>query len=101
MNGDDDAAAEGRGPAQVDWLVHPARLAVFRTVVERHSFSRAAEALSVTQPAVSAHIRALESAFGARLFDRRRRGAQLTEAGQAVHAFAVTVQRELTVLQAQ
>jgi DNA-binding transcriptional LysR family regulator len=84
-----------------DLALNPVRLAVFRTVVERHGFTRAAEALYLTQSTVSDHIRVLEELFGSPLFDRRRRGAQLTEVGQAVYAFAVTMQRELGALRAQ
>ena len=60
------------------------RLAIFRTVIRRGSFSAAAIELSYTQPAVSHHIAALEAEVGARLLDRRARGLELTPAGAAL-----------------
>jgi DNA-binding transcriptional LysR family regulator len=58
------------------------RLRVFREVVERGSFSAAAEALSFTQPAVSRQIATLEREAGAQLLERLPRGIRLTEAGR-------------------
>ena len=52
------------------------------------SITRAAAQLSATQPLVSAHVRALETALGAQLFDRRRRYITLTRAGEALHRLA-------------
>ena len=57
------------------------QLAAFCTVVERRSFSQAAERLGVTQPAVSLQIRALEKRVGTRLLDRSGRRVEPTEAG--------------------
>lgn len=56
----------------------------FVLVAERASFTAAARGAHVTQPALSASIRRLEEALGARLFDRGRRGASLTAAGRAL-----------------
>lgn len=64
------------------------RLAVYCAVVEHRSFSRAAEELFLSQPAVSAHVRALEQAFRARLLDRSHHEVVPTEAGQAVYSLA-------------
>jgi len=50
-------------------------------VAEFGSFSKAAEALYLTQPTVSEHIRTLEDEFGVRLLDRLGRGATVTRAG--------------------
>jgi LysR family transcriptional regulator, low CO2-responsive transcriptional regulator len=83
-----------------DGGLNPVRLAVFCTVVERQSFRRAADDLCLAQPTVSGHVRVLEEALGAPLFDRRRRGAHLTEAGRAVYDYAVGVRRELGALRA-
>jgi DNA-binding transcriptional LysR family regulator len=94
-----EAPAVGVHPDDV--VANPVRLGIFCRVVERQSFGRAADDLLVTRPAVSMHVRALEEAFGARLFDRRRRGAHLTEAGRAVYEFAVTVRRDIVALRAQ
>ena len=61
----------------------------FRTVVDRGSFSRAAQELDVSQPAVSNHVRVLEARLGQKLLDRSRRGAEVTPAGKVVYAAAV------------
>jgi len=58
------------------------RLEIFAKVAELGSFSRAAEALFLTQPTVSEHIRALEVELGVQLLDRLGRGATPTRAGQ-------------------
>ena len=47
------------------------QLATFCAVVERESFSQAADRLGVTQPAVSLQVRALEKRLGTQLLDRR------------------------------
>ena len=57
------------------------QLATFCEVVERRSFSQAAERLGVTQPAVSLQVRALEKRLGAQLLDRSGRRVEPTEAG--------------------
>lgn len=59
-----------------------------RTVVEKGSFSQAAEELEISQPAVSFQIRALEERLGQRLLDRHGRRVALTEAGEVVYAYA-------------
>jgi DNA-binding transcriptional LysR family regulator len=63
-------------------------LLTFRTVVDRGSFSQAAEDLEVSQPAVSFQIRALEKALGERLLDRSGRRVAVTEAGDIVYRYA-------------
>src|ERR671936_3192464 len=62
-------------------LMDTRQLAAFCEVVERKSFSQAAERLGVTQPAVSLQIRALEKRLGQRLLDRSGRRVEPTEAG--------------------
>jgi len=57
------------------------QLAAFCAVVERKSFSQAAERLGVTQPAVSLQVRALEKRLGRQLLDRSGRRVEPTEAG--------------------
>src|SRR5919199_6090460 len=57
------------------------QLAAFCAVVERKSFSQAAERLGVTQPAVSLQIRSLEQRLGRQLLDRSGRRVEPTEAG--------------------
>ena len=72
-----------------------ASLQVFLAVADTGSFSRAAERVFLTQPAISKRIAALEADLGTRLFDRIGRGIHLTEAGQALLIRARTVLREL------
>src|SRR6478672_4729532 len=57
------------------------QLAAFCAVVERSSFSQAADQLGVTQPAVSLQIRSLEQRLGQQLLDRSGRRVEPTEAG--------------------
>src|SRR5438876_6548608 len=57
------------------------QLRAFCEVVERKSFSLAAERLGVTQPAVSLQVRALEKRLGTQLLDRSGRRVEPTEAG--------------------
>jgi DNA-binding transcriptional LysR family regulator len=61
------------------------QLAAFCAVVERKSFSQAAERLGVTQPAVSLQVRSLEKRLGRKLFDRSGRRVEPTEAGMALY----------------
>ena len=64
------------------------QLAALVAVVDRASFSQAAEQLGVTQPAVSLAIRALEKRLGATLLDRSGRTVQPTEVGRAAYRHA-------------
>ena len=67
------------------------QLAAFCAVVERKSFSQAAERLGVTQPAVSLQIRSLEQRLGRQLLDRSGRRVKPTEAGRRLYASAQRV----------
>jgi DNA-binding transcriptional LysR family regulator len=64
------------------------QLAAFCAVVERRSFSQAAEQLGVTQPAVSLQIRSLEKRLGVQLVDRSGRRVAPTEAGRRLYRSA-------------
>jgi DNA-binding transcriptional LysR family regulator len=64
------------------------QLAAFCAVVERASFSQAAEQLGVTQPAVSLQIRSLEKRLGVQLVDRSGRRVEPTEAGRRLYRSA-------------
>jgi len=69
----------------------PNQLRTFLTVARRLSFTRAAEELHLTQPAVSMHIRKLERAIGATLFDQIGRRVSLTGPGQVLYRYAERV----------
>jgi DNA-binding transcriptional LysR family regulator len=86
-------------PAQ-DFAVDPyTPLNIFLTVVKERSFTRAAEKLYRTQPAISLAIQRLENDLGERLLDRSGRDLTLTEAGKMVYDCArrqENLQRELS-----
>ena len=64
------------------------RLQVFHTVARLLSFTKAAETLHMTQPAVTFQIRQLEEYFNTRLFDRTHNRISLTAAGERVYEYA-------------
>jgi DNA-binding transcriptional LysR family regulator len=64
------------------------RLQVFHTVARLLSFTKAAETLHMTQPAVTFQVRQLEEYFNTRLFDRTHNRISLTEAGDRVYEYA-------------
>ncbi|MEE9103667.1 LysR family transcriptional regulator, partial [Pseudomonas nitroreducens] len=70
-------------------------LQAFRAIVEHGSFRKAAEAVKITQPALSRRIEKLESALNVRLFDRTTRKVSLTAVGRA---FVPEVERVLDQL---
>ena len=72
------------------------QLEAFLQVAAQRSFSRAAEALGLTQPSVTARIQALERDLGETLFERNGRGVSLTDIGSA---FLPHAQRVLKALQ--
>jgi DNA-binding transcriptional LysR family regulator len=69
-------------------LMDTRQLAAFCAVVEKSSFSQAAERLGVTQPAVSLQVRALEERLGQTLLDRSGRRVEPTEAGLRLYRSA-------------
>lgn len=64
------------------------RLKVFHSVAHFLSFTKAADSLHMTQPAVTFQVRQLEEAFDTRLFDRTHNKVSLTEAGAVVFEYA-------------
>lgn len=64
------------------------QLHIFYTVAQRGSFSAAAQALHMTQPAVTMQIQSLEDYFGTKLLIRSTKRIELTEAGQTLMPFA-------------
>ena len=69
-----------------------ARMETLLKVYETRNFTRAAEQLSLTQPAVSQHIRQLEHDLGATLFLRGEKGLQTTTEGEIVVKYARRIQ---------
>ncbi len=67
----------------------------FLAVAETGSFSRAAERIFITQPAISKRIASLEASLGVPLFDRIGRGVQLTDAGRALQEKAHHIVTEI------
>ena len=61
------------------------RLVVFHTLVNEGTMSNASERLFITQPAISAHIKALERGLGVTLFDRVGRGSVVNSAGRVLY----------------
>jgi DNA-binding transcriptional LysR family regulator len=64
------------------------QLRIFCAVVENKSFSRASEAVFLSQPTVSLQIRALEQELGTRLLDRQGREVSVTGSGKLVYGYA-------------
>src|SRR5579863_7132614 len=69
------------------------QLEAFEAVVQQGSFTRAAEVLHITQPAVTRQIAALEAEMRTRLFDRLGRTVQITAAGEMLHRYAEQIVR--------
>ena len=67
------------------------QLRIFMAVAKHHSYSRAAEELRLTQPAVSAQVRELERTLDATFFERVGRTIVLTDAGKELLAYAQKV----------
>ena len=82
-------------------MLDPRRLLTFREVARQRSFSRAAESLSLTQPAVSQQIRALETQLGERLIERGRSGFALTAAGELLYEHADALSARLRLAERQ
>ena len=75
------------------------RLNTFLTVCKYMNFTRAAEELNITQPAVSQHIRYLEELFEVKLFDYHNKKISLTEAGTFLQSTATTMVHDVMHLQ--
>ncbi len=67
----------------------------FEAAARRLSFTQAAQELFVTQSAVSRQVQALEEFLGVKLFERRHKALELTEAGQAYYRAAAAALAEL------
>jgi len=75
------------------------QLQIFEAVVRHMSYTRAAEELHLTQPAVSMQVRQLEEELGLPLFEKPGRGITLTEAGQELVPYSQGINRSLRELQ--
>ncbi len=71
------------------------QLRYFLAIAEHGTFSKAAGKVFVAQSALSHQLAQLEDELGARLFERSRRGAELTEAGVVFHAYALSILRQV------
>ena len=72
------------------------QLSAFLVVAEQGSFSRAANELAITQPAISKRISSLEADLGCKLFDRLGRKVSLTEAGELLRPQAEDILRRFS-----
>ena len=75
------------------------QLHYFQALVEHGSFSRAAESVYVSQPALSLQIRELEETLGGRLVERKSRGINLTRLGREAHEQTLRVLDETSFLE--
>jgi len=67
------------------------QLRTFCAVADKKSFSRAAEAVGLTQPTVSFQISSLETELGTRLFERGGRETRFTESGKTLYQYARSI----------
>ena len=77
------------------------RILTFLTVCETMHFTRAAELLHITQPAVSHQIHALEEQYGAALFSYEGKKLLLTDAGKLLRETALTMRHDADLLKAR
>jgi DNA-binding transcriptional LysR family regulator len=77
------------------------KLRIFRAVADAGSFTRAGEALHLSQSAVSRQISSLEDSIGLRLFHRHARGLILTEQGELLYRTVHDVFAKLTMVEAR
>ena len=75
------------------------QLRYFKAVVDHGSFSRAAEGVHVSQPALSLQVRELETALGASLFERDSHGVLLTPLGRVAHEQTLRILDEALLLE--
>ena len=68
------------------------RLLTFITVAKTKSFTKAAEALNITQPAVSQHVKYLEEEYGGKLIKKYSKGFDLTEEGLILYKYSEEIE---------
>lgn len=69
------------------------KLETFITVAETKNFTKAANILNMTQPAISHHIRLLEEYYGVRLIEKKNKIMELTEPGKILYKYAEEIRR--------
>lgn len=67
------------------------QIQIFQTVAQTENFTRAAEVLHMTQPAVSMQVKQLEDNVGLSLFERHGKRIVMTTAGKAMHSYACEI----------
>lgn len=75
------------------------QLKVFIQVVEKQSFTKAAETLFVTQSAISLQIKSLEEKYGVQLIDRKRNPIRPTKGGEVLYNYAKRISHEYEKIQ--
>ncbi len=70
------------------------RMETFLAVCQYLSYTKAAEHLHITQPAVSQHIRCLEEHYGVKLFTRNKKKIELTQEGALVRSSAIAMKHD-------
>ncbi len=78
-------------------MINLSQLRVFQAVAQTRSFTRAAEAVHLTQPGISKHIKQMEEYYGAPLFDRLGKKVALTQAGEILFAASQEVMASVEV----
>jgi len=87
-------AADGRLTAQLDQVVSVHQLRLLTAVIERGGFTRAAEALGLSQPAISHQLKALTEAIGTPVVEVIGRRVRLTQAGDLLYEHAKRILAE-------
>src|SRR5271167_1047372 len=77
-------------------MINLDQLRVFQAVAQARSFTRAADAVHLTQPGVSKHIKQMEEYFGIPLFDRLGKKVALTQAGEMLLAATLEIMASIT-----
>jgi DNA-binding transcriptional LysR family regulator len=82
-------------------MLDPRRVLTFRAVAHARSFTRAADELALSQPAVSAQVASLEKELGVRLLERRPGGLRLTSPGEILLGHADVIAQRLSLADSQ
>jgi DNA-binding transcriptional LysR family regulator len=77
-------------------MINLNQLRIFQAVAEARSFTRAAEAVHLTQPGISKHIKQMEEYYGVPLFDRLGKKVALTQAGEILFEAAREIVASIT-----